>query len=949
MQKNIFRNSLKIAGTAALLFLQVGAMAQKDVNTKSYVSKKQTELQIPLDPKVKTGVLPNGFTYYIMRNTEPKDRMLMYLANKVGSILETEEQRGLAHFMEHMNFNGTTHFPKNELIDYLQRSGIRFGADLNAYTGFDMTVYQLPIPSNNPELLQQGLTIMRDWAHGALLESEEIDQERGVILEEKRQRGGLSERLQEKTFPVLTNQSRFAERVPIGLEDVLKHFDHKEIRNFYKDWYRPDLQALIIVGDIDVAAIEQKIIQLFSDLEVPADAPVRRQYEIKLTGKNQFLALTDEEITSTSLQIHYKAPEFKVSKDEDYKTAMQRSLFTQLLNNRLSELTRKNSTPYLGAGFGTNELLGGLAAHSLSINPKPGKLKESIFAVYEVFEQVRQFGFTENELKRAKTNYIASLEQSKAEESKRGSDSYLQDILAYYLEEKPAAAFDYLYPILRQNIENVRLADIQQWSSLYMGKKNRDMILLAPKNKTAELPSEKELNSWMKEASKVTPKPYQEELVADQLIVDLPAAGKVVDRTQNDSIGVTTLKLDNGVKVILKPTDFKNDIIQISSYSPGGYSLYDLKDYESAVNATGIVGASGLGPFNSLQLSRYLSGKNVSVAPFINEISEGIKATSTKKDLKTAFELIHAYFYQSRLDKELNQTTIEKSKLALENRENNAATYFQDTVAKVLYKNDPRRTGPTLEKIDQIDLDRAWEIYKDRFADASDFTFVIVGNFEVADMEQYVTQYLGTLPNIARKESFVDNASYAPEKGFDLDVHKGHEDKATVVMSILGDYQYNSKDNMLLTALSECINVKLLQRLREQEGGIYSISVSPSMNKRPRQRYGMHISFTTDPKTAEKLMDAAWEEIEKIKTEGPAQEDIDKFIAERLLGNEQSLRQNDFWLSYLLNSAIENADPNRVLSMDERIKAVNKADVQRIAQKYLTKDKLFRFVLYPEN
>lgn len=945
---NLYWREVKVFGTAALLFVSMATYAQKDVNTKSYV-KQGSSLQIPLDPKVKTGVLPNGFRYFILKNVEPKDRMVMYLANKVGSILENDKQLGLAHFLEHMNFNGTTHFPKNELVDYLQRSGIRFGADLNAYTGFDETVYQLPLPSNDPELLKQGLIIMRDWAHGALLEADEIDQERGVILEEKRQRGGLSARMLEKSFPMLTNKSRYAQRMPIGTEEVLKNFDYKEIRDFYNDWYRPDLQALIVVGDIDESAIEKEVIRLFSDLENPKNAPARTYYNVSLTGKNQFLQFTDEEVTAVSLQISYKVPAFNVTKDADFKVALERGLFTSLLNTRLGELTRKANTPFLSAGFGTSELLGGLETHSISISPKPGLLKESIFAVYETFEQVRQYGFTEAELQRAKTSYLTSLENSKQEQDKKRSDAYMSEILAYFLKDKPAPSFDYIFPIMTENIKSVQLKDIAKHAQLYTDGKNRDMVLVAPKNKEGELPSEKQLLQWINTAAKVKTTPYQEEVVADALVVDLAAPATVVERKANEAVGTKTIVLSNGVKVIMKPTDFQNDEIQITSFSPGGFSLYPLKDYQSAVNAISIVSSSGLGPFNSLQLSRYLNGKSLSVAPYISEIGEGIKAATVKKDLKTTFELIQAYFTQTRLDRELNESNIEKSKLALENRLNNVSTFFTDSVSKVLYNNDPRKTGATVAKINEINLDRAWEIYKDRFADASDFTFVIVGNFDFEEMEEYAKQYLGTLPNLGRKEQYVDNGTYPPAKGFAMDIHKGHEEKSTVVMAYLGAYDFNDRDNMLMDALGSCITVKLTQRLREKESGVYSVSASPSVARHPRQRYGLNISFTTDPNLVKKLSAAVLEEIDKIKTEGPEQADIDKFIAEKLLSNSQVLRQNGFWLSYLLGSEIDQKDPARVFTADDRVKSITKEEIQALAKKYLTKESLFEFVLYPES
>ncbi|MBE8722650.1 M16 family metallopeptidase [Sphingobacterium pedocola] len=904
--------------------------------------------EIPLNPKVKVGKLANGFQYFIMQNTEPKERVLFYLANKIGSLQETDKQQGLAHFLEHMNFNGTEHFPKNALIDYLQKAGIRFGADLNAYTGFEETVYQLPLPTTDPELLKQGLLIMRDWAAGALLESEEIDQERGVILEEKRQRDGLSNRLQEKTFPMLTNNSRYAHRMPIGTEEVLKNFKHAEIRKFHQDWYRPELQALIVVGDIQPAEIEKAIIEQFSGLKNPRKAPKLQHYPIALTGKNQFLAFTDEEVTQTSLQILYKQEAEKTTRVKDYKTSLAKNLFIQLTNTRLAEQTRRAATPYLNAALSNSAMVSNLETNGIQIMPKPGELQASIDSVYYILAQIKQYGFTETEIERLKTSYHSSLDQSLKEYDKADSKSFMDQILAYYLKNEPAPSFDYLYPILKDAVNGVTLQDIQQYATDFDGLKNRDMILVHTKE-TEKVPAEQEINSWLIAAQQQQVRPYEEEQVANTLLPNLPAPGSILSESRDTTVHTQTLLLSNGVKVILKPTSFKNDEIQITSFSPGGYSLYDLADYQSAVNATSIVSNSGLGPFNSLQLSRYLTGKNASASPFINEIGEGIKGYATKEDLKTTFELIYGYFNATRLDKDLNEANLEKSKLALQNRHLQPSNVFSDSIATILYNHDPRKTAPTAAKIDQIDLERSLQIFQERFADASDFTFVIVGNFDRELIDPYIEQYLATLPNLQRKEQFRDNGAYPPAKGMAVDIRKGHDDKSTVAMAYLGAYEgYSEYNNLLIGALSSCLTVKLTERLREKEGGVYSISVSPSLAKNPRKRFGMNISFTTGPEQVEKLTSAVVEEIELIRKNGPIQEDIDKYIAEKLLSSDQQLQANGFWLSYLLSSAVDQLDPARIFNEKEAIKSITPAKVQEIAQRYLDPSSLFKFVLYPE-
>ena len=935
----------------ALLALSVSA-SQPALASAEWLEVNQelnsTNNGIPLHPDVKVGKLKNGFQYFILRNTEPKDRVLFYLANKVGSLQETDQQQGLAHFLEHMNFNGTTHFPKNELVNYLQKAGIRFGADLNAYTGFEETVYQLPLPTTDPELLKQGLLIMRDWANGALLEDDEIDQERGVILEEKRQREGLSHRLQEKTFPLMTNQSRYAYRMPIGTEEVLKNFKYEEIRQFHKNWYRPELQALIVVGDIDVNEMERAITAQFAGLKNPKKAPKLQAYPIPLLDRNQFLAFTDEEVTQTSLQIMYKQEAKKTERVSDYRKSLAKDLFVQLVNTRLGEKTREAQTPYLAASLSSSALVGNLESNGIQIVPKPDSLQASITAVYGILKQIKEQGFSDSEIARLKTNYLSSFDQSLKEYDKASSKSFMDQLLAHYLKGEPAPSFEYLHPILTNAIKEISANEIKAYASEFEGNTNRDMFLVHTQA-TENVPQESTINGWITEALQQEVAEYNDEEVADKLIASLPNPGTIVEEKQDNSVGTQTLLLSNGVQVILKPTDFKNDEIQITSFSPGGYSQYGIEDYQSAVNATNIVVNSGLGPFSSLQLSRYLNGKNASASPFISEIGEGIKAYATKEHLETAFELLYGYFTATRLDRTFNEANLEKSKIGLQNRHLQPTTVFSDSIATVLYNGDPRKTAPTAEKIDQINLDRALEIFQDRFADASDFTFVIVGNFDRALIDPYINQYLATLPNIQRKEKFRDNGVYPSEKAIQMDIRKGHEDKSTVAMAYLGTYEdYSEYNNLLMDALSSTLTIKLTERLREKEGGVYTISVSPSLAKNPRKRFGMNISFTTNPELVDKLVSAAMEEIEEIRTNGPSQEDVDKYIAEKLLRSEQQLKYNNFWLSYLLSSAVDNLEPSRIYQEKEQIQSIDHEKIQKLAKKYLEPEHLFKFVLYPE-
>ncbi|MFZ4861918.1 M16 family metallopeptidase [Sphingobacterium sp. Mn56C] len=904
---------------------------------------------IPLHPKVVFGTLPNGFQYYILANKEPKERVQFYLAHKVGSILETESQRGLAHFLEHMNFNGTRHFPKNALVNYLQHAGIRFGADLNAYTGFEETVYQLPLPTKDKALLDQGLLIMRDWAHGALLEGEEIDKERGVILEEKRQRGGLSERMQAKFFPLLTNGSRYAERIPIGTEEVLKNFNHQEIRRFYNDWYRPNLQALLIVGDIDPVYMEQQVKVLFSDLTNPKNAPKRAKYNIPLKGKNQFLSFSDAEITQSQLQFHFKMPQRKTQTIDDYAYNIHRGLATQLLNARIQELGRKAEAPFLSAGVGFNALMGGVESFQIQLSPKPQQLQQSVQQLFYSLQQARQHGFTTGELERAQRNYLATLTMQDKEASKKSSTSYMNELLANFLQQSPAPAHDDISPRIREIVENLDINLLQDILKEVTFTKNRDILLFNPEKSENNSLDQGSIEQMLHQALAQETKPYVEALVAGNLLPELPTAGTIVRKAYFDSVAAQRWTLSNGIELWVKPTNFKNDEILMSAYSPGGHSQYDIDDFQSAVQAAAIVSSSGLGDHDAAQLHKLLAGKTLSVQPFIQELGEGFQGATNQENMETFFQIIYGYFRLPRLDTALINNQLNKSKIALENRHLQPQAVFADSIATLLYQGNPRKTGPSLAKIDQIDLQRALAIYKERFADASDFTFVFVGNIDTLKLEQLAAQYLASLPNLGRKEEGKDLGIYPAAKGFQAWIKKGQEDKANVNLAYTGDYDFHADNNLAMDALAYTLNNALLETLREEKAGIYSVQVSPSYSEKPRPRYTVNMAYTSNPQQAEELIEATLQEVQRLQQNGPSAEDMHKFKAQRLLGLEQNINQNTFWLNYLLNTALSKQDIEAVNHYKAKIEGLTADKVQDMAIRYLQNDQLFRFILIPEN
>jgi len=678
---------------------------------------------LPLDPAVRTGKLGNGFTYYIRHNEEPKGRVVMYLVNKAGSVLEDEDQRGLAHFMEHMNFNGTTHFPHNELVDYLQKAGVRFGADINAYTSFDETVYELPIPSDKPDILKGGMEIMRDWADQALLDPREIDKERGVVLEEKRLGKGAAERMQRVYWPVLLYNSRYAVRIPIGLDTVLDNFKKTTIRRYYKDWYRPDLQALIIVGDINADSLERVVKATFSDLKNPPHERVRTKYTVPLDGKNQFVAVTDKEMTATVAEVMIKHPLPPLRTASDYRRATLQNLFNKMLSERYAQLARQADPPFVSGSAGISPFMGGLDCFDAVVEAKPGDLEEGFKAVWRETERVKRFGFTAPELERAKTAYLNWLDEQEQEKDKTGSESFVKEYQAYFLNDIASPGIVTEAKLIRAAMPTITLSQMNNLANEYIVNTNRDILIEAPEAAKKSLPDEATVDGWMRAIAQEKLLPYQDEVSAQPLLAQQPVPGHIVAEGTDQSVNVTTLTLSNGVNVVLKPTDFKNDEIRFMAFAPGGTSLYNDADYQSAANTVGIIASGGVGNYDATQLDKYLDGKEIRVAPYINERYQGFSGSSTPKDLETALQMVYVYFTEPRKDSIIFKGIIEKSKAALVNRDSDPGSVFKDTVSAVLGSYNIRRTGPTPEKLNQIILDRAYNIYKQRFSDAANFTF----------------------------------------------------------------------------------------------------------------------------------------------------------------------------------------------------------------------------------
>lgn len=928
-----------------IILLVISVFAQFALTAQT---ARRPDKVLPLDPSVRTGKLPNGFTYYIRHNEEPKNRVTLYLANKVGSILENEDQRGLAHFMEHMSFNGTKHFPKNKLVDYLQKSGVKFGADLNAYTSFDETVYQLPLPSDNPDLLQNGLQIMRDWAQDATLDPVEIDKERGVVLEEKRLGKGASERMRQVYFPIILNHSRYAERLPIGVDTVLDNFKPIAIKSFYQDWYRPDLQALIVVGDINVDEIEKNIKAKFSDLRNPEKEKPRTAYTVSLTGKNQFISMTDKENRATSAEILIKHPELELKTATDYRNSIIRSLFNFMLSARYEELTRQADPPYISGGANISNLINSLDDYSVSVAAKPGELEKGLKAVWRETIRATRFGFTEPELERAKKNYLSLIEFNFKQKEKTPSNRYVNEYLQYFLKGTTAPGISEEYRLTQADLPNITVADLNAVCKEYIKTVDRDILITAPEKDKENLPTQSTVENWLAQVEAESLQPYKDETSKLPLLLHEPVAGKTIKQENDEVLHTITLTLSNGVKVVLKPTDFDKNQVLFSGFAPGGSSLYSNAEFPSAYYAAAVIGAAGMGNYNATELEKYLSGKQAGVNIGISERYQIFGGGCATKEVETMLQLAYTRFTEPRMDKGAFDGFISRNKAALANWANDPNSIFSDTVNAVLYQGNIRRSAPSVAKLEQVNLERAFEIYKERFADASNFTFVLMGNFEVNVIKPLLEKYLGGLPSTHKGENYKDLGIHLATGRIEKTVYKGIEPKAKVNLYFSGVFDYSAAEKIQLDGLKEVLQIRLTERLREDESGVYNPGVSESVSKYPNPSYSFGISFGCSPQNVEKLIASVLDEINKLKTSGPLQLNVDKYKAEDQRTRETSLKSNIWWLDYLVTSLEDHDDLHELNAYDNDMSKVTPASLKAMADKYLSGKNYIRLVLLPE-
>jgi zinc protease len=918
------------------------------------VEEQQSGLDaaLPFDPNVRTGQLPNGMRYYIRQNSKPEKRIELRLAVNAGSMQEEDNQRGLAHFVEHMAFNGTKNFEKNELVSFLELTGVRFGADLNAYTSFDETVYMLQLPTDKEGLVDKGLIVMSDWATGVTFEGSEIDKERGVIESEWRTRLGAGERMREKYWPKIFHQSRYADRLPIGTMDVIRNAPHERLRTFYKDWYRPNLMALVVVGDLNVDEMERKIQERFSKLENPANPRPKELYAVPDHKETLIGIATDKEATSVDIEVIYKHKPSTIKTLDHYRDYLARSLYAQMFNERLRELGQKPSSPFLNAYAQYGSFVRAKDAYFLSVSPKEDKIEEAFKTLLTEQARVLQHGFTDTELERQKQALLKRIEKRFNEKDKTQSGNLAMECVQHFLQDDPMFGIERELALVKEFLPKIRLEDINQLAAKWLTEENRSLILTAPEKPGLKIPTEAELLKWISEFKTIKTEAYKDQFLDIPLVDDKKINGsKITNETKinDNNLNVTQLQLANGVRIVIKPTNFQNNQILLNAYSPGGTSLYSDKDYFSAAFAADIVDNAGVGQFDLIALQKKLSGKDLSVSPYIQELYEGFSGRSSVEDLETLLQLIYLYGTQPRKDKEAFETFMNQMREQMKNAEANPQQYFFAEYSKLMSNNNIRRKNLlSEEELQQINLDRAMEIYQERFADFSDFTFVLVGNIDLEKHKALLEKYLGGLPNKKRVENWKDLNIQAPKEGKNVELKKGLAPQSFVILSHVEDEAWTAEKSMQFSAMVEVLEIMVRENLREDKGGVYSPFVGGGFSRLPRPQHQVIVFFQCAPDNVNTLVAAVKEEFEKLQKNGPSDENVAKVKETFRRQRETELENNRFWLGSLTDYYQNNRALKEIYDFDGLIEKITKESVQKTAKTLLKPEKLKILSVNPE-
>lgn len=908
--------------------------------------------KLDVDPNVKIGKLSNGLTYYIRHNEKPDNKVELRLVVNAGSVLETDSQRGIAHLSEHMAFNGTKHFKKNDIVSYLQTIGVGFGNDLNAYTSFDETVYILPIPTDNPTNIEKGFQILQDWAENVTYNDKDIDEERPVVLEESRLGKGAQDRMMKQIYPELFAGSQYGKRLPIGLDSIIKNASYADVKSFYKEWYRPNLMAVIVVGDIDPKKAEDLVKKYFSGLKNPANEKVRTNFPMPPYSKDAAKVVTDKEATSYMFLVNYsavkEAPETTLG---DYKNNLVKDIFSTLLNQRLRELSQQENPPFVFASTSFGSYARGYDAFNAYIGTGSNPDLNGLTAFEKVLANVKKYGFLQSELDRVKTEQLNSMEKAYNERTKTNSANYVQEYIRNFLDKEPIPGIEKEYQYYKQLLPAITLSDVNAVSQKLENSKHSFIALTGPDAVAGvTLPTADQLIAVKNEVAKMDIKPYEEKEFASNLLQQEPKAGTITGTAKDDKLNTVTYTLSNNVIVTIKKTDFKNDEIVMSAIRKGGKSNFEKMNKYDAQYMVPVMMSMGVGDFSPTDLKKVLSGKTVNVAPSFADVSEGISGSSSVKDLESMLQLTYLYFTSPRKDTGLFNSFIQKNISQVAFLSANPQIVFIDSLTSTLYDHNPLApiSVPKAEYFNAINLDQVMDMYKDVYSNANGMHFYFVGNISPDSVKPLLEKYLASLPSSAKEFTYTDNHVRPIDGKHEVDVYKGKDPKALIIKFFSGEAPYSDELALKGEAISKVLNIQIIEELREKIGGIYGGGTQFQFEKYPYPHYTYVLQLPCGPEKVDTLISAFKELVQNMIDKGPSKENLDKVKKQWLEAHKVQLKQNNVWLGQLRDFDFMGESPDMFLNYEKHVNALTPEDLQKTAKQLLSTDNVVTGILRPE-
>jgi zinc protease len=929
----------RISAAYLLLLVSCTAAAAQDLTAP-----------LVLDPAIRAGGLPNGLRFFVRRNDQPEKRAALRLVVMAGSIDEADDQRGLAHLLEHMAFNGSTHFKAGELVDYLESIGARFGPDVNAYTSFDETVYMLELPTDREEVIVRGLDALSDFAGGIALDTAEIDRERGVVLEEWRGRQGAGTRMEAAQLRALYGDSKYPDRVPIGLPEVLKAFPAERLRDFYRDFYRPDRMAVVAVGDFEPERIEALIREHFGSLPAP-DAPAARAvYPVQLNQGTRYVSVSDPEAQGSSVTIVQKRPLRSVRTVSDYRESLVRSLAYSMVNARFTEIARRTDAPFLRASIGEGSLGRDVETFAVSARVNDGAIEKGVEALGAELARLARFGFGAGELERSKKDMLATYERAYNERDKQQTGGLASELVRHFLNNEPVPGIASELEIVRRLLPTITTAETGAVIKDAVKEDSRVVLAVSPSKENLAPVTEAGLRTALSTGMSATVEAWRDDTEGRELLPQRPTPGHVRAQREIPEIGVTVLTLSNGVEVWLKPTDFRNDQIAFTAYSRGGTSLASEMEYLDASLSASLVGISGVGGFSPVDLDKILAGRIASASAFISTYTHGISGGSTPRDLETALQLVYLHFTASNRDPEAFTLLKRRLDANLANQAQSPGAAFGEQVRRLNTSDHYSARSMRPGDVSQLNAERMLDYYAARFHNAADFTFFFVGAFTVEQVTPLLTTYLASLPSTGKAEAQLRSLDLRfPAKVARETVNKGQEPRSQTAITFFSDTGLDELESHRLRAATSILQMRLRDVLREELGGTYSVGVGYS-DTAPQPGYGTTtVQFGSSPENAERLREVVMTELEKLRAEGPSASEVDIVKETEKRELETSLRQNGYWLNSLQAVHMLGRDPRRIPQRFERTESLSRDNIHAAFRKYFPPDRYTVVILMPEN